>query len=168
MGGSEAPNNRWKLVDHVNAILAIIVSLIAIGGAIFGVVHFGVASSGPKIGQPSPTATGAPTPLPTATPTSSSGSGPYEETAGGEASTWTNYINAGGIKGPTIAAQQSVLIACKVTGFKVPDGNTWWYRIASSPWNNKYYVSADAMYNNGATSGGLLNTPWVDTNVVNC
>jgi hypothetical protein len=36
-------------------------------------------------------------------------------------------------------------------GFKVADGNTWWSRIASAPWDNNFYVSADAFYNDGQT-----------------
>jgi hypothetical protein len=92
----------------------------------------------------------------------------WAETAGGVAHTWTNYTNAGGNQGPSIASNQTVAIACKVTGFRVADGNTWWYRIASSPWNNAYYVSADAFYNNGATSGSLHGTPFVDPAVANC
>lgn len=90
------------------------------------------------------------------------------ETVGGNANTWTNYTNAGGTQGPTIPNGTTVAISCKVTGFKVADGNTWWYRIASSPWNNAYYVSADAFYNNGATSGSLHGTPFVDPAVPNC
>jgi hypothetical protein len=61
-----------------------------------------------------------------------------------------------------------VQIACKVTGFRVEDGNTWWYLIASSPWGNTYYASADAFYNNGQTSGSLIGTPFVDPAVPNC
>ncbi len=53
-------------------------------------------------------------------------------------------------------------------GFRVADGNTWWYRIASSPWNGAFYASADAFYNNGQTSGSLHGTPFVDVNVANC
>ena len=92
----------------------------------------------------------------------------YSETVGGDAHTWTNYSNAGGNQGPTIPAYQTVQIACKVTGFRVADGNTWWYRIASAPWSNTYYVSADAFYNNGATSGSLHGTPFVDPAVPDC
>jgi hypothetical protein len=92
----------------------------------------------------------------------------YSETTGGAAHTWTDYTNAGGTQGPTIPAYQTVEISCKVTGFKVADGNTWWYRIASAPWSNAYYVSADAFYNNGATSGPLKGTPFVDPAVPNC
>ena len=50
----------------------------------------------------------------------------YTETVGGVAHTWTNYTNAGGTEGPSIASNATVQIACKLTGFKVADGNTWW------------------------------------------
>jgi hypothetical protein len=92
----------------------------------------------------------------------------YPETTGGAANTWTNYLNAGGFQGPTIPAFTTVQIACKVTGFRVADGNTWWYRIAQAPWSNQYYVSADAFYNNGQTSGSLIGTPFVDPVVPTC
>jgi hypothetical protein len=92
----------------------------------------------------------------------------WSETVGGNANTWTNPANAGGSQGPTIPAFNTVQIACKLTGFRVADGNTWWYRIASPPWNGNYYVSADAFYNNGQTSGTLHGTPFVDPAVANC
>ena len=79
--------------------------------------------------------------------------GTYNETVGGTANTWTNYTNAGGYEGPQIPAYDTVQIACALQGFRVADGNTWWYQIASSPWNYSYYVSADAFYNNGADVG---------------
>jgi hypothetical protein len=103
-----------------------------------------------------------PAPEPVPAPTT------YAETAGGVAHTWTNYTNAGGSQGASIAGGQTVQISCRLTGFAVADGNTWWYRIASSPWNNAYYVSADAFYNNGATSGSLVGTPFVDPRVPGC
>jgi len=92
----------------------------------------------------------------------------HSETPGGPVHTWTNYSNAGGSEGPEIPSNETVQIACKVEGFKVSDGNTWWYRIASSPWNSSYYGSADAFYNDGATSGSLIGTPFVDPSVPNC
>jgi hypothetical protein len=55
-----------------------------------------------------------------------------------------------------------------VRGFEVADGNTWWYRLASNPWDNGYYVSADAFYNNGRTSGPLIETPFIDESVPEC
>jgi hypothetical protein len=102
----------------------------------------------------------APTPPPPSTT--------WSETTGTVASTWSDYSDAGGTPGPSLAAHQTVQIACKVVGFEVADGNTWWYRIASAPWSNNFYVSADPFYNNGSTSGPISGTPFVDNNVPNC
>lgn len=105
---------------------------------------------------------------PTPTPPSPPAPTTYAETTGGVAHTWTDYSDAGGTQGPSIGSNATVAIACKLTGFRVADGNTWWYRVASPPWSGSYYVSADAFYNDGATSGSLLGTPFVDPNVANC
>jgi Trypsin len=126
-------------------------------------------------GNPIPGSGGNPIPGGAGNPTPGSGGNPspsprptYAETAGGVAHTWTNYTNAGGTQGPSIAGGQTVQIQCRVSGFRVQDGNTYWYQIASSPWNDAYYVSADAFYNSGATSGSLLGTPFVDPAVPSC
>jgi cell wall-associated NlpC family hydrolase len=92
----------------------------------------------------------------------------YSETSGGFVHTWSDYSDAGGSEGPEMPSNDTVQIACKINGFRVADGNTWWYRIASSPWNNAYYGSADAFYNNGETSGSLKGTLFVDPNIPNC
>ena len=99
--------------------------------------------------------------------------GDYPETAGGLAHTWSNYGNAGGTPGGLIPAYTTVQIACKVAGFKVANGNPWWYQIDEAPWGDRedgaqFYVSADAFYNNGATSGSLRGTPFVDPDVPDC
>lgn len=102
----------------------------------------------------------APPPVPATT---------YTEYTGGVANTWSNYTNAGGTGGAQIAAFTSVQISCRLQGFAVADGNTWWYRIASSPWNNQFYVSADIFYNTpGMTSGSLHGTPFYDPAVPLC
>ena len=119
-------------------------------------------------GSTTPTPTPTPSPTPTPTPTPVPAPTTYAETTGSVAHTWTDYGDAGGTEGPEIGSNQTVQIACKVTGFAVSDGNTWWYRVASSPWNSSYYVSADAFYNNGQTSGSLSGTPFVDPSVPNC
>jgi hypothetical protein len=116
----------------------------------------------PATAQSNSTAIPTPAPAPVYVPQT------FAETAGGLAHTWTNYANAGGAAGPAIAGGQTVQVSCKVPGFRVADGNTWWYRIASSPWNGAYYVSADAFYNNGQTTGSLKGTPFVDPSVPNC
>jgi surface antigen len=113
-----------------------------------------------------PTATTAPT---VTTPGAAPAPAPtHAETTGGVTHTWTNYTNAGGTEGPVIPSNTTVQIACALPGFRVADGNTWWYRIASGPWGGAYYASADAFYNNGQTSGSLIGTPFVDPAVPGC
>jgi hypothetical protein len=116
--------------------------------------------SGPPSGETSGPS-GSEGPGPTPSPT-------YSETTGGVVHTWTNYTNAGGTEGPSIPSNDTIEIACRLPGFAVADGNTWWYRIASSPWNGAYYASADAFYNNGQASGSLIGTPFVDPAVASC
>lgn len=93
----------------------------------------------------------------------------YQETTGGVAHTWTDYTTGGGAQGPTIGAHATVRVSCKVTGLSVPnDNDPWWYRLSSAPWSGKFYVSADAFYNNGHVRGSLLGTPHVDKSVRTC
>ncbi|MGN6252681.1 MAG: hypothetical protein ACTHNS_12780 [Marmoricola sp.] len=120
------------------------------------------APAAPAASPQPPPSTSNPTPPPT--PSAAT----YTETAGSSVHTWTNYTNAGGAEGATIAKGQAVQIACKLPGFRVSDGNTWWYRVESSPWNDAYYASADGFYNNGATAGSLSGTPYVDPTVPDC
>jgi hypothetical protein len=132
-------------------------------------------TGGGESSSPGPTASGEPAPsaTPSATPGGSTPTSPpppptYSETPGSVVHTWTDYADAGGSEGPEMPSNDTVQIACKINGFTVADGNDWWYRIASAPWSSNYYGSADAFYNNGATSGSLLGTPFVDPNVPNC
>lgn len=161
---SPSQNNRAKTRWSVAIIVAFALTIVfVLEGANF-------APSSAVTVIPRSTLTASPiltplpdvTPLPVVTPPPVPTSTTYAETAGGIAHTWTNYTNASGVEGPTIANYQTVRVSCRVTGFKVADGNTWWYRIASNPWNNAYYASADAFFNNGQASGSLVGTPWVD------
>jgi Cutinase len=92
----------------------------------------------------------------------------HAESSGSIVHTWTDYANAGGREGPNIASSETVQVECRVEGFRVEDGDTWWYLIASSPWSGTYYASADAFYNNGQTAGSLRGTPFVDLTVPEC
>ena len=128
-------------------------------------------SGGSRSPGPSGSGESAPSPPAGESPGGSTPAPPaptYSETSGSVVHTWTDYSDAGGNEGPEMPSNDTVQIACKVNGFTVADGNTWWYRIASSPWNGSYYGSADAFYNNGETSGSLKGTPFVDPNVPNC
>lgn len=92
----------------------------------------------------------------------------HPETTGGAAKTWTDYSTAGGTKGSTISGHTTIEVSCRLKGYRVPDGNRWWYRISSSPWRGRFYVTADAFYNNGRTAGSLHHTPFVDRSVPRC
>ncbi|MGD0945184.1 MAG: hypothetical protein ABR972_13070, partial [Acidimicrobiales bacterium] len=117
--------------------------------------------------QPPTTTTTTTTP-PTTTTTTTTTPPTYAETTGSVAYTWTDYQDAGGTEGPEIEDNQTVQITCRASGWTAPDGNNWWYEIASAPWSNSYWVSADAFYNNGETSGPLTGTPFYDSNVPVC
>jgi serine/threonine protein kinase len=78
------------------------------------------------------------------------------------------YLTMRDGQGPSIAANTIVQVTCRVIGFKVADGNTWWYQIESNPWNNSFWASADAFHNNSAAAGSLDGTPFFDSNVPIC
>lgn len=93
----------------------------------------------------------------------------YAETVGGVAHTWTDYTTGGGSEGPPIGAFSTIRVACRIRGLPVPnDNNSWWYKLASAPWNGRFYTSADAFYNNGRVSGSLVGTPFFDPRVRLC
>ena len=62
--------------------------------------------------------------------------------------TFLNYHNASGL-GPRIDPATWVEVSCKVYDPFIesvnPDG--YWYRIASSPWNDQYYAVANTFWN---------------------
>lgn len=106
----------------------------------------------------------APTPTPTPVPAPKT----YAEQEGQYgANTFTNPNNASGM-GTKIATATWVQVSCKVYAPQIqsanPDG--YWYRIASSPWNNAYYAVANTFKNGDSwTCPCTHNT---DFNVPNC
>jgi hypothetical protein len=76
--------------------------------------------------------------------------------------TFSNYHNASGL-GPRIGYGQAnaVQVSCKVLDGTIasvnPDG--YWYRIASSPWNNTYYAPANVFNNGDPIAGRTRATP---------
>lgn len=91
----------------------------------------------------------------------------WTETTGTPAHTWANPVQLTGA-GTPLGPQQSVQVICRVQGWVVPDGDPWWYRLASKPWNGNYYATSDAFYNNGATSGSVDTGVVVDDQVPVC
>jgi hypothetical protein len=102
--------------------------------------------------SPPVTTTQSPPPVTTQTPPPQT----YVETEtfNHPVNTFANYHNASGL-GQAIAAGQSVEVSCKVFDSTIvsvnPDG--YWYRIASSPWNNGYYSPANTFLD-GDPPGG--------------
>jgi hypothetical protein len=129
--------------------------------------HF--IDDGAAINQPSPgTAPCAtPSPPPPPPPPPPPHTWAEQETPNHPVNTFTNYHNASGM-GPAIAAGQWVQVTCKVYDPFIasvnPDG--YWYRIASSPWNNAYYSPANT-FMNGDPYGGPY-THNTDFSVPNC
>ena len=81
------------------------------------------------------------------------------------ANTFTNYHNGTGL-GPKIPEYATVQVSCKVHDPTLSSNTEgWWYRVASAPWNNAYYVAASTFYNGDETPPYELN---VDHAVRNC
>lgn len=91
----------------------------------------------------------------------------WTETTGTPAHTWADPVQLTGAGAP-LGPRQSVQVLCRVKGYVVQDGDPWWYRLASKPWNGHYYATSDAFYNNGATSGPVDDGVVVDEQVPVC
>ncbi|HET9691213.1 MAG TPA: fibronectin type III domain-containing protein, partial [Acidimicrobiales bacterium] len=123
-----------------------------------------VDSAGQSSTQATATGSTAACPPPTTSPPPSTSS--ETESPNHGVNTFQDYHNASG-PGPAIAAGQTVQVSCKVYDPTIassnPDG--YWYRIASSPWNNGYYATANTFLNGGGTTTNVVNT---DMSVPNC
>jgi len=91
----------------------------------------------------------------------------WTETTGTPAHTWADPTQLTGAETP-LGPRQSVQVLCRVRGYVVQDGDPWWYRLASAPYNGHYYATSDAFYNNGAVSGSVDTGVVVDEQVPVC
>lgn len=158
--GSPAPNDpvRAGWGPRQIIICAVAVGAVLIGGGWF---LWSAPSDPAAAGDEPGTSTSAAAPP-------DSGGAAMPETVGGQTKTWSDPASAGGTVGEVIPAGRTVLVSCRLEGFAVENGNTWWYRIADQPWNDAFYATADAFYNNGQTTGDLIGTPYVDDVVPTC
>jgi hypothetical protein len=92
----------------------------------------------------------------------------YAETADEGVSTVSNPVGNGGTAGATIAAGQTVQVRCIVNGTGLAAFDPVWYELSSSPWGDAYYAPAYAFYNNGQTSGAVVNGKRWDLAVPSC
>ena len=100
--------------------------------------------------------------------TSSSAGRTWTETTYSQSKTFADYVNAGDPLGAPLRPQQAVKVSCRVEGFAVADGDRWWYRLAQSPWNNRYYASTDNFYNTPKPTGNPINGVVFDKRVRVC
>ena len=58
-------------------------------------------------------------------------------------------------EGPKVPAMSTVQVSCRVHDPSIPsvspDG--WWYRLASKPWDNRYYAAANTFFNGDPING---------------
>ncbi|MEW2255310.1 hypothetical protein [Streptomyces sp. NPDC047869] len=105
---------------------------------------------------------------PTDPPSASSPRSRPEQSGSHGSPTFTDPYHASGA-GPRIAAMATVDVSCRVYAPQIasanPDG--WWYRIASSPWNNAYYAVANTFWN-GDVPGHRPYTHNTDSSVPVC
>jgi hypothetical protein len=92
----------------------------------------------------------------------------WKETTFSNADTFADFVNAGDPQGASLKPQQAVYVSCRVKGFVVHDGDGWWYRLARSPWNNRYYASTDNFYNTPSPTPNPINGVVFDKRVPVC
>jgi hypothetical protein len=99
----------------------------------------------------SPPSTLPPTSMPmqpTAVPTPVPKTVWVEQSGSHGSPTFSNPFNASG-RGPVISAMATVDVSCRIYAPQIQSANPegWWYRIASTPWNNAYYAVANTFWN---------------------
>jgi len=160
---------EWQLADLF--IDSIVIDDNGGLGAGFSLLAHNTTSPTPTPAGPTPTPTPMPSigPTPTPTPTTVPGQKTYSEQEGHYgANTFTNPYNASGMGSNKIPAGAWVQVTCKVYVPAIqsanPDG--YWYRIASSPWNNAYYAVANTFMNGDPWGGPYTHN--TDFNVPDC
>lgn len=99
---------------------------------------------------------------------SPSASRTWKETTFSQSDTFADFMNAGDPLGASLKPKQAVWVSCRVKGFAVTDGDRWWYRLAQSPWNDRYYASTDNFYNTPTPTGNPINGVVFDKRVPVC
>jgi transcriptional regulator with XRE-family HTH domain len=140
-GAGPAPGRRFRPWRSWPWLVVLPAAVVAAGGGAFLVVALDQGPGGP-----------------TST---------WTETTGTPAHTWADATQLTGA-GTPLGPRQSVQVTCRVRGYVVEDGDPWWYRLASAPWNGHYYATSDAFYNNGAVTGSVDTGVVVDEQVPVC
>ena len=163
---SDRATLRAAYIGLIGVILAAVIgALIAVylAGGSSGVNHSGAEGS-PTATPPTSNTPSHSTPS-TVAPTAGS---TWTETTFTESKTFADYLNAGYPLGAPLSPRQAVKVSCRVRGFIVKDRDPWWYRLASPPWNGRYYATSDVFYNTPSASGNPINGVIVDKRVPLC
>jgi hypothetical protein len=114
------------------------------GGPVVNLARISVDTIPEHVGSPAKCSA---EPQPPAPPAPSEGTHTEQEGHHG-VNTFTDPHNASGM-GPRVEAAQSVDVSCKLYDPSIQSANPggYWYRIASSPWNDQYYAPANTFMN---------------------
>jgi len=152
---------RYLLVRIAGAIAALVV----IGGVLTAVVL--THTNGGQAGQPTPSPVGSPHP---SSPPHAAGKTYTEQGDNKNGSITFTDPHHPTVTGAKIDYMQRVQVSCKVYAVPpdmtsaYPDG--YWYRIASSPWNNSYYAIANTFLNGDSINGPTVHN--TDYSVPDC
>ncbi|MFL5627212.1 MAG: hypothetical protein ACJ788_16655 [Ktedonobacteraceae bacterium] len=155
-------------------VLCMVACLLIAGLAGYGALNAPAQTSPNSPAQPSSSmiATDSQTPSPTSTtntvtPSPTPGKAYAEQEGSLGAPTFASPYS--GKEGPKIPAGVWVQVSCKVYAPTIPSASPdgYWYRIASSPWNNVYYAIANTFLN-GDVLGHPPYTHNTDPRVPNC
>lgn len=159
-----APNRAWRLVSENTLIATVIGGIVVLLVGAYLLHTSDGGSAGPE-GQGA--VAKAHHPASSENPASRSDQ-TYSEQAG-TVGARTFSKPAGAIEGPRVSANQHLLVSCKVYDPEPesvrPDG--YWYRLASTPWNGRYYAPANSFWN-GDLPGKKPYTHNTDFGVPNC
>jgi hypothetical protein len=92
----------------------------------------------------------------------------WTETTFSDSETFADFVNAGYPLGAPLSSGEAVQVSCRVRGFVVQDKDPWWYRLASPPWDGRYYATSDVFYNTPTPTGNPINGIYVDKRVRLC
>ena len=167
--GPERAAIRTAYIGAAGAVLAAVIAALAI------YLPRGSSGAGHPSAQGSPSAATRTSTSPSPSPSPAISSAPasaarrtWAETTFSQSKTFADYVNAGYPLGAPLSARQVVKVSCRVRGFVVKDGDPWWYRLASPPWDGRYYATSDVFYNIPDTSGNPINGVVVDKRVPVC
>jgi hypothetical protein len=166
-GAASKPSGDGNAIIRAAYITLAGVVLAAVIGAAVTIYSNGHSNKGAADLQHSPSVTPSASSAPTATATPPVGK-TWTEYTFSQSKTFADFVNAGDPLGPSLTPEEAVKVSCRVKGFAVNDGDRWWYRLAQSPWDGRFYATTDVFYNTPTPKGNPRNGIWFDKRVPVC